>query len=647
MNFKEVSSVKAARRKYKHRDLFDKEVAFILSKNAKGYCAKRCRLITSDAVEAAVDSVSATETEGTRIELKYNMSLQIIDDYEWLLGPSHDVIAYHQHFYSVMKNRVAWSSVYTDVSCQDIATLYMNEMSKYNQCMLSRLWETHLTLGVSASLIDNLKSCAVRLFNLNDDRVVTIDKLAIVIQKIYWSEEDLLAGANRHSGSSAADPVSNNKQKLLCDGLLKDLLDFINASVLQGHSTSSDRGTDDWDPLSERKFDRRMYYKVAWVMHRLYELHKRTVSLLTSRGSSNSNTSAIEETMSSYRLPPLWLQLLSIDLLYKSGLPFALDFYLECTSSIGRVNRSSSTVPCDEVRTGPDALMAALSSPDERKLAVLLQRVAAEQWQEYDGRCAAAIKAQSRRSYTSLVADDSVMNQQLSHGDDSIEQEVAVDRAFVLKRKRMQTEVCFICMEDNCQHSPTVSLLCCGQPTHVSCMARWYSTKSTSNEQTCPNCRQILREPTLTDSGVISADVGLGIGRTRNYQQLAILQGGRSVTELGREHTQGTVQTIRPYCHLVFSSLTVTVGDLRSSVHMMDRRYGPGYFNQFRSGGQDFLAAAAASFPEAGHPFTIPRYRPDDLASLYEHQHMSRIRGPRIPLYGPNEDFLFERRNGL
>lgn len=528
LNCEEIARLLIALQTQSYRDLLDREVVFTLTKNHIGFCAKRCRLVT---VTSEVENDDSDGTAVVEIDLEYCVSLEVVEDYEWLCGPSLDMITHHYHFYSVMKSRVTWSSDYNDVSCQDISTIYMNEMSNYNQCMLRKLWEMHLGFGVSASLIESLKSSSLRLFNLHDDRRVTVDKLAIVIQKIYWSEEDLLVDASRHnsSSSSSADPApdSSCKQKLLCDGILKNLLDYINTSVLQDASISSDRSTDDWNPLSERKFDRRMFYKVAWVMHRLYGFHKRTVSLLTSRksSSSSSNTSTANEATMSYQLlPPLWLELLAIDLLYKSGLPFALDFYLECTSSIGRPNRSSAAViPCDEVQTGPHALKMALSSPDERKLALLLQRVAAEQWLEYDGLCAAAIKIQSRRSYTSHTASESLITSQQLLPNDGIEQDVAADRAFVLKRKRLQSEVCFICMEDNCKHAPTVSLLCCGQPTHVSCMARWYSTKSHSVDKTCPNCRQVLQEPTHSQSGVTAADTHWG-HHIMDSQRLAMSQ---------------------------------------------------------------------------------------------------------------------------
>jgi hypothetical protein len=525
LNCEEIARLLIALQTQSHRDLLDREVVFTLTKNHIGYCAKRCRLVT---VTSEVENNDSDGTAEVEIDSKCCVSLEVVEDYEWLWGPSLDMITHHYHFYSMMKSRVAWTSDYNDVSCQDIATIYVNEMSNYNQCMLRKLWEMHLGFGVSASLIESLKSSSLRLFNLHDDHRVTVDKLSIVIQKIYWSEEDLLVDASRHNSSSyssSADPGpdSSCKQKLLCDSMLKNLLDYINTSVLQDASTSSDRGTDDWDPLSGRKFDRHMFYKVAWVMHRLYGFHKRTVSLLTSRKSSSSNTSTANEATMSYQLlPPLWLELLAIDLLYKSGLPFALDFYLECTSSIGRPNRSSAAVvPCDEVQTGPHALKMALSSPDELKLAVLLQRVAAEQWQEYDGLCSAAIKIQSRRSYTSHTVSESSMTSQQLIPNDGIEQDVAADRAFVLKRKRLQSELCFICMEDNCKHAPTVSLLCCGQPTHVSCMARWYSTKSHSVDKTCPNCRQVLQEPTHSQSGVAAADTDI---HWMDSQRIAMLQ---------------------------------------------------------------------------------------------------------------------------
>lgn len=546
LNSEEIARLVIALRTQSYRDLLDKELTFILTKNYRGYCAKGCRLVT-------VTEIENSDSDGTAIEgidLEYSVSLEVVGDYEWLCGPSLDVITHHHQFYSVMKSRVAWSSDYNDVSCQGIATIYMNEMSKYNQCMLHRLWEMHLGLGVNTSQIESLKSSALRLFNLHDDRRVTVDKLAIVIQKIYWSQEDLFVDVSRQSSSSSssADPAPYScKQKLLCDVVLMDLLDYINTSVLHEDtsSTSSDRGADGFDPLSERKLDRYMFYKVAWVMHRLYGLHKRTVSLLNPRrrSSSSSNSSStsivIDATMSYQLLPPLWLEILAIDLLYKSGLPFALNFYLERTSSIDdshAPNSSSSAaaavIPCDEVQTGPHALRMALSSPDERKLAVLLQRVAAEQWQEYDGLCAAAIKTQSRRSYTTShvapAAESSVTSQQLLPND-GVEQDVAADRAFVLKRKRLQSEVCFICMEDNCKHAPTVSLLCCGQPTHVSCMARWYSTKSHSVDKTCPNCRQVLQEPTHTQPVIVAADTG-----TPSLSELMMLRMSRSGAALGR-----------------------------------------------------------------------------------------------------------------
>jgi len=555
LNCEEIARLLIALQTQSCRDLLDREVVFTLTKNRIGYCAKRCRLVT---VTSEVENDDNDGTAVVEIDLEYRASLEVVGDYEWLCGPSLDMITHHYHFYSVMKSRVTWSSDYNDVSCQDIATIYMNEMTNYNQCMLRKLWEMHLGFGVSASLIESLKSSSLRLFNLHDDRRVTVDKLAIVIQKIYWSEEDLLVDASRHfssSSSSSADPApdSSYKQRLLCDSMLKNLLDYINTSVLQVASTSSDCSTDDWNPLSERKFDRHMFYKVAWVMHRLYGFHKRTISLLTSRKSScssssnnnnNNNTSTANEVTMSYQLlPPLWLELLAIDLLYKSGLPFALDFYLECTSSIGRPNRSSAAVvPCDEVQTGPHALKMALSSPDERKLAVLLQRVAAEQWLEYDGLCAAATKSQSRRSYTSHLASESFMTSQQLLSNDGIEQDVAADRAFVLKRKRLQSEVCFICMEDNCKHAPTVSLLCCGQPTHVSCMARWYSTKSHSVDKTCPNCRQVLQEPTHSQSGVAAADTDTHWSHhIMDSQRLAMLHMSRSTAAAPRRIPSGTL----------------------------------------------------------------------------------------------------------
>mmetsp|Transcript_8692 Transcript_8692/g.14434 ORF Transcript_8692/g.14434 Transcript_8692/m.14434 type:complete len:271 (+) Transcript_8692:46-858(+) len=59
-------------------------------------------------------------------------------------------------------------------------------------------------------------------------------------------------------------------------------------------------------------------------------------------------------------------------------------------------------------------------------------------------------------------------------------------------RRKLRSEACFICLDDS--KSPSVGMLCCGQPTHLSCMQEWIQTSAPTSDMNCPYCRTRLDE---------------------------------------------------------------------------------------------------------------------------------------------------------
>eukprot|EP00600_Ochromonadales_sp_CCMP1393_P015293 CAMPEP_0175031112 /NCGR_PEP_ID=MMETSP0005-20121125/20620_1 /TAXON_ID=420556 /ORGANISM="Ochromonas sp., Strain CCMP1393" /LENGTH=351 /DNA_ID=CAMNT_0016291297 /DNA_START=23 /DNA_END=1078 /DNA_ORIENTATION=- len=91
-----------------------------------------------------------------------------------------------------------------------------------------------------------------------------------------------------------------------------------------------------------------------------------------------------------------------------------------------------------------------------------------------------------------------------------------IEQAIIAHRRALQDDSCFICFDDSCK--PTVSMLCCGQPTHIACMQKWYNTlHGRSGEMACPYCRQRNAEPTVSGHDV--ATVGHNYHARRNFNQ--------------------------------------------------------------------------------------------------------------------------------
>ncbi|KAJ1413731.1 hypothetical protein B484DRAFT_435112 [Ochromonadaceae sp. CCMP2298] len=87
-----------------------------------------------------------------------------------------------------------------------------------------------------------------------------------------------------------------------------------------------------------------------------------------------------------------------------------------------------------------------------------------------------------------------------------------IEQALVTHRRTLQRESCFICLDSACK--PSVSMLCCGQPTHITCMQRWYATlHSGDGEMPCPYCRQGNAEPVPVPSEGASL-----VSRRRTYE---------------------------------------------------------------------------------------------------------------------------------